>query len=149
MQGHLAYIQSTGQLYGSNGAQIGKGFAGHDTMHIRGFNNPEAQTARGIGPLPVGIYTLGTPIDDPHLGPFAIPLIPDPRNQMFSRAGFFMHGENLKHPLLSSDGCIIQNRKTREAADADPSDQLWVFATNADYAAGRMILASAALPPAA
>lgn len=72
------------------------------------------QNVKGIGPLPVGKYTIGAPYNHPTVGKYAMPLLPDPANEMFGRNSFFMHGDSVEHPGLASHGCIIQARDIRE-----------------------------------
>ena len=80
---------------------------------------------KNIGPLPEGIYTFGTPVDHSHLGAFAIPLIPDPANNMLGRGGFYLHGDTVQYQA-ASEGCIIQPLPTRDACWASPDHQLQV-----------------------
>jgi hypothetical protein len=72
------------------------------------------QNVKDVGPLPKGKYIVEDPEDGTHLGPKAFPLTPDPVNEMFGRGSFFIHGANVEHPALSSDGCIIMGPVTRE-----------------------------------
>lgn len=50
---------------------------------------------------------MGDPIDHPDLGELAIPLTPDPANQMFGRSDFWCHGDSLTDPGNASKGCIV------------------------------------------
>lgn len=108
----MRYEQSTGKLFDED-KLVGIGWAGH----LDGRNNPDMEGEKGIGPLPKGIYTIGDKRNDPHLGIEVFPLTPDPKNFMFGRSGFYIHGANPSHPALSSDGCIIQPRVTRDYID--------------------------------
>ena len=122
---HDSYSQSTGKLFqvADDGTSklLGVGFAGNDSRpganpsHIPGRNNPEAQTLRCIGPLPVGWYTMGEPFHHPELGPLTFILTPDPTNEMFGRDSFRMHGASATDPLNSSEGCIVQAHDVRQA----------------------------------
>jgi len=97
------YQQATGYLF-LNTIYIGAGYCGHGS----GLNNPSAQDQQNVGPIPTGSYAIGpihTPAD--HLGPLALPLYPDPTNQMYGRFGFFIHGDNQYANHGASDGCII------------------------------------------
>jgi uncharacterized protein RhaS with RHS repeats len=78
-----------------------------------GLNNPAAQNRRNIGPLPQGTYSVGAPTQ--RRGPQTRPLTPDPSNNMFSRAGFLIHGDNPAQNYTASEGCIIAPRSCREA----------------------------------
>lgn len=100
------YIQKTGWLLDHAGKLTATGYSGHDA----GVNNPAVQEIRNVGPIPKGIYSLGAPIaDHPTCGRFAIPLIPHSGDEMFGRSGFYIHGDDERHPgeEVASDGCII------------------------------------------
>ncbi len=98
----LLYAQRTGALY-QDGVLLAMCYAGHGD----GLNNPAMQAVHSIGPLPVGWYTTGAAHEGTHLGPHAIPLDPDPNNQMFGRAGFYIHADNAKQDHSASEGCIV------------------------------------------
>lgn len=121
----IVYVQSTGQIFDGNGALWGVGYAGRGD----GTNNPAKQQERGVGPLPVGLYTMGTAYDDPKKGPVVIPLIPDPANQMFNRSGFLIHGDNKDH--TASRGCIIAGPVARRRIAKLEDRQLRVIAVPA------------------
>ena len=106
----MKYEQATGKLTEDDGTLIGVGWAGH----LQGRNNTAMQNVKDVGPLPIGTYTVSDPVDGTKLGPKAFPLIPSPTNEMFGRADFYIHGANIEHPALSSDGCIIQGPVARE-----------------------------------
>lgn len=119
------YRQATGEWFGPDGSLWATGWSGHTA----GYNNPAQQSVHGVGPLPVGRYTIGDPLDPPdHLGPVAMPLTPDAGNEMFGRGSFFIHGESAAHPAMSSDGCIILPRDVRERICDEPDDGLEVVA---------------------
>lgn len=103
------YVQKTGQIL-HNDIEEGHGYSGYGI----GKNAPIMQSVKGIGPLPCGFYVMGQPIDHPHLGPFAIPLIPDPTNEMFGRDDFFVHGDSKITPGKASHGCICTNPMLRK-----------------------------------
>lgn len=106
----MIYKQTTGYLNEDDGKLVGIGWAGH----LQGKNNPAMENVKNVGPLPRGKYIVGDPIDHTHLGPKAFPLTPDLANQMFGRADFYIHGANIEHPALSSDGCIVMGAIARE-----------------------------------
>lgn len=107
------YEQSTGKLFDPSGIHIYTGYAGGNCgQNPEGKNNPLLQQMKSVGPLPVGLYTLGNVVLQSHLGPFAIPLIPDPANQMYGRGGFYMHGDTTPSGN-ASEGCIIMPRIVR------------------------------------
>ena len=105
-----SYSQSTGIWYDPVGKVLGIGWAGQGV----GKNNPNAENVHGIGPLPKGIYTITAPYNSLQTGPYTLGLVPDPKNVMYQRGGFRVHGFNAENPELSSEGCIIQIRKVRE-----------------------------------
>jgi hypothetical protein len=105
-----SYEQLTGNI-SHDGEAIATGYAGIGA----GLNNPNEQDQPFVGPLPRGTYTIGAPIaNGGHLGPFVLPLTPWATNQMFGRAGFFIHGDRIAGPPhTASNGCIILDRLTR------------------------------------
>lgn len=109
------FEQATGNLYTPSGKLAATGYAGGNQGHNpEGKNNPEMQSVAKIGPLPAGNYSAGTPVQHSHLGPYAIPLIPDAANEMHGRGAFFMHGDTTPSGH-ASEGCIIMPRAVREA----------------------------------
>lgn len=128
----FVYVIRTGSLYAPDGGKIGMGYSGNTV----GLDNPAWTAHIGVGPLPVGIYTIGpahTPLD--HLGPVAMPLVPHPANEMFGRSGFFMHGDNDRLNHSASDGCLIFARGFRDQVDQSPDDRLVCVAEETDVAA--------------
>ena len=104
------YQQSTAKLLSPTGIITTFGWAGQRDSK----NNHDMQNVHGVGPLPVGEYTIGAPHDSPHTGPYTMNLTPDPSNEMFGRSDFRIHGASKTNPELSSEGCIIQPREIRE-----------------------------------
>jgi Protein of unknown function (DUF2778) len=119
------YQQSTGDLWRDE-AFIGVGYSGH----AQGLDNPADQAVVGVGPLPIGGYTIGAPKDPPdHLGPLAMPLTPNAGANTHGRSAFFMHGDNAEMNHTGSDGCIVMGPSIRaqvNAARAAGDDQLEV-----------------------
>lgn len=116
------YQQATGQLF-LNTIYIGTGYCGHGS----GLNNPAAQNQQNVGPIPTGNYTISPPHMPPdHLGPLALPLYPDPTNQMYGRFGFFMHGDNQYANHSASDGCIIMGPAIRRQVSSSDDKTLVV-----------------------
>ena len=115
----MKYVQLTGKLFTDAGEIMGTGYAGGNCgQNPEGRNNPDMQDAKAIGPLPCGRYRLGEPVMQSHLGPYAIPLIPDASNEMYGRGAFYMHGDRTNAPGCASEGCVIQGRNVREEAVA-------------------------------
>lgn len=118
----FTYRQSTGQL--TCPTFIWFGYAGRG----EGKNNPSMQNVKGIGPLPVGLYTAQPPADDAVVGKYAMRLIPDPSNEMFGRNSFFLHGDSAEHPGEASHGCIVMPRNVREGFWNSGDHQIQVIA---------------------
>ncbi len=119
------YEQATGKLW-RNGEVVAFGYSGCG----EGKNNCEAQEQHNIGPIPVGSYIIGPPRDingGPH-GPYVLPLVPDPKNEMFGRSGFLIHGDNIHEPGTASEGCVIMPRDIRTAVWASGDLHLEVIA---------------------
>jgi len=119
------YEQKTGLLRSEdNGISlIAKGYSGFG----EGKNNPAMQNAEGVGPIPVGNYTIGVPYDSPHTGPFTMSLTPAPANEMYGRSEMKMHGDSIQHPGSASHGCIIMPRPVRERVWNSGDHQLQVI----------------------
>ncbi len=99
----LYYSQTKGEWTNAAGLMLVSGcYAGMGPAK----NDPGSQRLKNAGPLPQGVYTLGHLQHFGHLGP-AMPLVPDVANQMFGRAGFYVHLDNPAHIGYSSDGCIV------------------------------------------
>ena len=104
------YEIRTGRMFKDGSIVVtGIGWAGQGA----GKNNPDMQSAHGIGPLPCGLYKIQEPHDSPRTGPYTMNLVPDPANQMYGRGDFRIHGAAFEHPELSSEGCIIQAKTVR------------------------------------
>ena len=90
-------------------------FSGHGI----GFNNPDQESLKGIGPIPRGMWSIGIMQDHPHLGPDVMHLSPLQGTNTFGRTGLFIHGDymgDLKHD--ASDGCVVANRSARLLVNA-------------------------------
>ena len=120
---------TTGKFYDPTGAYVSTGYAGGNCgKNPEGIDNPADEGLKDIGPLPEGLYTLGTPVAHSQLGAFAIPLIPDPSNDMKGRGGFYLHGDTTP-PGNASEGCIVQPLTTRNAVWQSADHQIQVVAT--------------------
>lgn len=107
------YVQLTGRLYRPDGTWAGTGYSGKGA----GLNNPAMDSVRDVGPLPVGFYEFGEV--NTEKGPLTIRLNPAPTNEMHSRAGFLVHGDNHLMNHTASEGCIIMpNPQRQEIAEA-------------------------------
>ena len=123
------YEITSGKLFDSTGKLVGLGYSGGNCgKNLEGLNNISMVSIKDIGPLPPGLYTFQMPILESHLGPFAIPLLPDSTNIMFGRGYFFVHGDLISGaPHSASEGCIILPRPTRNAMWASPDHLLLVY----------------------
>ena len=114
----------TGEVF-QDGLLIGHGYAGNGA----GLNNPDACNQKMVGPLPQGQYEILGAVDKPEsVGAFALPLAPDPSNEMFGRGSFYIHGDNPAMNETASDGCIVTNRDTRLLIAQDTDKMLTVIA---------------------
>jgi hypothetical protein len=102
------YSQGTGKLFDPAGVHVATGYSGKG----KGKNNCEMQHVKNVGPIPRGLYTIGQAYNSQKVGPFALPLTPDPSNEMFGRSAFLVHGDNKTG--TASEGCIILGRMTRD-----------------------------------
>ena len=119
--------QRQGELLDPEGEHKAFGYAGGNLgKNDEGKNNPDYQYVPDIGPLPVGKYKFGKPVPQSHLGPFAIPLIPDGGNDMRGRGSFYIHGDTIKNPGCASEGCIILPRPIRDELAASLDNDLLV-----------------------
>jgi hypothetical protein len=117
------YEQSTGKMYDPSGALTGEGYSGAP----EGKNNSLMQAVHNIGPIPVGTYTMLEPVNSHVHGPYAIPLDPNPLNEMFGRDGFMCHGDSKIEPGTASEGCIIMPHPVRVAMWESKDHQLEVI----------------------
>jgi hypothetical protein len=105
------FNQSTGEVT-HQGSHFSWSYSGHGN----GVNNPSMQYVPGIGPIPVGTYTIGPPFVHPHAGAVCMRLTPNPGTDDHGRDGFMWHGDNIAANHTASEGCIISPRVDREAA---------------------------------
>lgn len=106
------YLQASGLLYlvdGDGGrTAIGRCYSGRGGA----LNNPDQERFSQVGPIPVGVYVLGAPMDHKRLGPLAIPLTRTTQDP-YGRSGFYVHGDNSRADNSASSGCIIATREVR------------------------------------
>jgi hypothetical protein len=103
------YTQATGWL-SKSGKNLYRGYSGSP----EGKNNPQMEDRHNVGPIPTGKYSIGQPHDTSTHGPYVLSLTPDPKNIMFGRAGFLIHGDSIANPGTASQGCIILPKAARE-----------------------------------
>lgn len=108
------YHQQSGALY-RDGRYVAKGYSGHEW----GKNNPAAEAAPGMGPIPQGQWRMTEIYDSGNVGPRAIRLDAidarpgDDRHERTGRGAFRIHGDSVRAPGTASHGCIILPRAIR------------------------------------
>ena len=117
------FQQATGKLLDPDGNVKAIGYSGRQPD---GKNKPEMQSVHNIGPIPCGVYRIGSPIDTMTHGPFVLPLSPDVANQMFGRDSFLIHGDSIVNPGTASEGCLILSRDVRESIASSSDNHLEV-----------------------
>ncbi|MDU7838180.1 MAG: DUF2778 domain-containing protein [Pantoea sp.] len=92
-----------------------------------GYKNDSSQECvSGKGPLPRGVYTIGSPHNSSHTGKYTLDLTPALSNFMCGRSAFRIHGASKQHPLDSSEGCIIASISVRKSIWASGDRELKV-----------------------
>ena len=79
----------------------------------KGLNNPAMQGKRSVGPIPQGLWKIGSPYHNKHTGPYTMNLTPLPGTNTFGRNLFRIHGNNAAQNNTASEGCIVEKRSTR------------------------------------
>ncbi|MGJ0193724.1 tlde1 domain-containing protein [Pantoea sp. RRHST58] len=116
------YRQSTGELF-RDGKLIEKGYSGVLTNK----NNPDREQVRGMGPIPRGIWKIGS--TGTSKGPLTITLI-HISGEAYNRdmSTFRIHGEKVHGvPGFASSGCIIMYPHTRLLVSKDRGAYLEVI----------------------
>lgn len=72
------------------------------------------QSVKDVGPVPTGRYRIDAPVNTVTHGPYVLRIVPDPKNVMYGRTGFLIHGDSVVSPGTASEGCIVQSRDVRE-----------------------------------
>lgn len=110
----LTYKQKTGELFANDQHLIGTGYSGHGA----GLNNPEAERQVNFGPIPHGLYIVGSTHIHPGKGVDVMTLAPH-GHDAYGRTGFLIHGTHVNDQHDSSHGCIVIDHPHRIAADLD------------------------------
>lgn len=119
------YHQSSGRLcFPDERVLVATGYAGHGEYK----NDPASDHLSDRGPLPKGIYHIESPRDTDAHGPYVLPLLPDPSNEMHGRSGFLCHGDSVKSPGTASLGCMIFGLAVRKSIWASNDHKLQVVA---------------------
>lgn len=113
MEHVLVYSQSSGVMYledhERNRITLARGYSGHGTS----INDPDSEGFVGRGPIPRGVWKVGSPVDSDRMGPHCIPLSPV-GHDAYHRSGFYIHGDNRNGDRSASTGCIILPRNIRQ-----------------------------------
>ena len=115
------YNQKTGALT-HNDKEVAKGYSGAGT----GKNNPSLEHMKNIGPIPIGKYKIEKPGNSAKHGPHAMHLEPD-GHKALGRNAFMIHGDSRNQPGTASQGCVILDRKVRDAISSSGDNELWVL----------------------
>lgn len=98
-----------------------------DYAGAEGYKNDSSKECeKNKGPLPRGTYTIGSPYNSVHTGKYTLNLTPNLSNAMCGRSAFRIHGASKKHPLESSEGCIIASITIRKSIWASGDRELKV-----------------------
>jgi hypothetical protein len=107
------YEQSTGKLFNPAGVFVDEGYSGFG----QGVNNPTMEFDPNVGPIPQGLWTIGSPYNSPTLGPLVLALTAMAGTQTEGRDLFRMHGDSQAdlnaHLQDGSRGCIVIQHSTR------------------------------------
>jgi hypothetical protein len=114
------YSQLSGELVHACRV-VGHGYSGTG----EGRNNPGMQAMACVGPIPQGVYKIGTSYHDPHLGPCVMHLDPEPGTDTFGRSLFRIHGNNAAND--ASEGCVILGPAVRASISASLDRDLTVI----------------------
>lgn len=110
----LVYSQSSGLMYledhERNRITLARGYSGHGTS----INDPDSEGFPGRGPIPRGVWKVGSPVNSDRTGPYILPLTPV-GHDAYNRSGFQIHGDNKHGNRTASTGCIILPRHIRQA----------------------------------
>lgn len=113
------YEQRSGMFYLADCQNVrmalGAGYSGKGACR----DKPECEERKAYGPIPRGLWRLGSPVTHPTLGPVSIPLtfVAEDGQQSpgpFGRSGFYIHGDNKRGNGTASTGCIVLDRTIRD-----------------------------------
>ncbi len=124
------YDQRSGSLYYQDPTKpwnpefVGYGFAGKKG---EARNNPDMQDVSNEGTIPRGKYRIGGRRSKKSNGKALDnnPLTPDPKNKMFERDHFLIHGGKASGD--PSAGCMILNKKLRDLMNKKKDNDLVVW----------------------
>lgn len=107
------YQIATGKMTHLPDGETFVGYSGAGHALAEGRNNPAMVTAVAKGPIPPGVYVIGTPHVSPHTGPYTMNLDPAAGTDTHGRSAFRIHGNNAEND--ASHGCIILPPGARRA----------------------------------
>jgi len=115
------YVQFNGHLYRPGGSLACRsGYSGYGF----GKDNPAMEAVPNMGPIPVGLYSIGPP------GNIAGRQFAMRLEAIVSwitwRDGFLIHGDSRSHPGEASEGCIIVPLNVRVEIAASDDKELEV-----------------------
>ena len=105
----LTFSQSSGLITDEAGEHVALGWSGRG----EGKDNPAQQDIRCQGPLPQGLYRVGTWGQHPRLGPLVAHL-EQIEGETFGRDAFYIHGPSSVNYGQESMGCIVVPRVGRQ-----------------------------------
>jgi hypothetical protein len=122
----MVWKYSIGKGLLTDGRRAIKVYAGNGA----GKNNVAFAHVRNVGPIPPGVYAIGTAFFHPHAGPVTMRLTPQAGTNTFGRSGFLIHGDSIAKPGTASNGCPVttypSGRKDREYIASSPDKTLIV-----------------------
>jgi hypothetical protein len=101
--------------------EVGNGYAGKELD----CNNPWSETKVGYGPIPRGLYKIGSSYKHPKLGSFTMNVTPVGHNA-HGRTAFRIHGDSRLRPGAASEGCIILPLAIRQMISESNDKELFV-----------------------
>ena len=123
------YQQSTGNLTDPDGNPAGTGYSGgNEGKNPEGVNNPALQGESCVGPIPQGLWNIGTFFDQvPGKGPIVCHLTPQECTDTLGLSGFMIHGDIAAANHSASEGCLILSHPIRQAIAASTDKVLHVI----------------------
>jgi hypothetical protein len=114
------YSQSQGTVH-YNGEFVGKGYSGYGGS----CNRPDFEHLPGEGPIPRGLYAIGSAFKHHSKGSYVMRLTPSGHDAR-GRTAFLIHGDSIKRPETASEGCIVLSLEYRKRISASGDASLLV-----------------------
>lgn len=126
------YVQETGELAhlddgtGNVERNVASGYSG------KGIHQdfPGSEGLKANGPIPSGAYRIGSQRYSANTGPAVMDLQILESDYSYGRDDFQIHGDNSCGDRSASEGCVILNRKTRNAIASSDDDLLVVVGSS-------------------